>query len=250
MLPWFRPRIIACTSFTGQEHVTSTGLAASARCAALSIHPSGSRWRSARGLVGFTASPKAKKATRPRMGTCVAVVYSYTNTGSFSRLHSAGGWGVDGPARLHQSGGCTNTRAHWRSKTGRIGHASIVRDSVFARCAGENPAAIINAWGTQPVRVGSSFLTPRNENDPAGDYGGCCMIKCCHQVVHRNSESLIYLEEYNSSIVLIKMLQVNCLKILIKIYQIGIIKFMKCIFIVYLFCVMSIDTFSINLVKF
>jgi len=50
---------------------------------------------------------------------------------------------------LHPSGGCTNTRAHWRSKTGRIGHASIVRDSVFARCAGENPAAIINAWGTQ-----------------------------------------------------------------------------------------------------
>ena len=97
--------------------------------------------------------------------TCVVVVlvYSYTNRGILLARGSTvlGGWGC---GRASQVASVRWLRQHRGALAQQNGEdrpchcVHIVRDSVFARCAGEDPAAIINAWGTQPVRVGSSFF--------------------------------------------------------------------------------------------
>jgi hypothetical protein len=52
---------------------------------------------------------------------------------------------MDERARLRQRGARTNLGAQRRSKTGVD---RLVRDSVFATCAGEDPAAMLACWVT------------------------------------------------------------------------------------------------------
>jgi hypothetical protein len=83
---------------------------------------------------------------------------------------------MDEPARLRQRGACTNLGAQRRSKTGVD---RLVRDSVFATCAGEDPAAMLACWVTL-VRAGS--ISP-SRNACARDRRDLLFVSALHVAI-------------------------------------------------------------------